>query len=282
MAKLEIRCPVCAKWDVIEILDDATKDVKRGVLTVNIAPGMICDHSFIAYVDKNLTVRDCFIADFKIEAPEAETSQKENDKSLLEVEPIKIDLIKLNVPGKLMVFILKAIFIGKKIIILSDDQFLYNHVKNFFKFAMQDLFDFDLLTMSEGVYKKIKNEYDDYLILKKSKLIHDKSKVIDSKKLSIETSITKKFLAEYELAAGLIILRNEIQKAYKFSEDLAEFISGAQKEILTSKILVNHINGKHNEQIQKVYLTFLLDIVKNYFKVEIPKIDGVTDFLDFF
>ena len=81
MAKLEIRCPVCAKWDNIEILDDATKNVKKGLLAVNIAAGMICDHSFIAYVDKNLIVRDCFIADFKIEAPEVEISQKEDNKA---------------------------------------------------------------------------------------------------------------------------------------------------------------------------------------------------------
>jgi len=282
MAKLEIRCPVCAKWDNIEILEDATKDVKKGLLAVNIAPGMICDHSFIAYVDKNLTVRDCFIADFKIEAPEADPSQKKDKKSPPEAGSIKIDLIRMNVPEKLLVFILKAIFIKKKIILLSDDQFLYNHVINFFRFVMQDLFDFDMLVMSEGVYKKTKKLYDDYIIFKENKVIHDNNKIIDKKKLKVEKGITQKFLAEYELAAGLIILKNEIQKAYEFSEDLAEFISGTHKEALTTKLLIDHINEKRNEQIQKDYLTFLLDIVKNYFKVEIPNIDGVTDFLDFF
>ena len=114
MAKLEIRCPICSKWDKIEILDGAVKNVKKGLLAVNITPGMICDHSFIAYVDNNLTVRECFIVDFKIEAPEVEISQKEDDKALPEAEQIRFDLIKLNLPEKSMIFIFNAIFFGKK------------------------------------------------------------------------------------------------------------------------------------------------------------------------
>ncbi|MHA2280356.1 MAG: hypothetical protein ACXAC5_05860 [Promethearchaeota archaeon] len=282
MAKLDIRCPVCSKWEKIEILDDATKNVKKGLLAVNIAPGMICDHSFIAYVDKNLSVRDYFIADFKIDAPEMEISQNDDENAFLEAESIRFDLIKLNIPEKLMTYIFKAIFLRKKIIMLTEEQFLSNHIINFFRYAMQDLFDFDLFIMSEGSYKKARNEYDDYLVFKQSKIIQDKNKVIDYKKLSVEKNITKKFLKEYELATGLIILRNEIQKAYEYSKELEEIISGAQKEIFTSKILMNRINEKHNERIQKDYLIFLLGIMKNYFKVDVPRIDGVSSFLGYF
>ncbi len=281
MAKLEIHCPICGKWEYIEILNDATKNAQKGLLAVNIEPGMICEHSFIAYVDKNLIVRDCFIADFKIEAPEMEISQSRDEEAPPITESINFDLIRLNIPEKLMIFIFKAIFLGKKIIILSEDKFLYNHIINFFRFTIQGLFDFDLLMMSEGDYKKDKSDYIDYLVFNKGYIIHDKNNLIDYKKLSVEKSITQKFLAEYELATGLIILRNEIQKAYEFSKELAEFISEVQKEVLTSKILMDRINEKHNERIQKVYLTFLLDIVKNYFKVEIPKIHGVTNFLGY-
>jgi hypothetical protein len=80
MVKVNVSCPVCKNWDKIEISDNAIKNVEKGVLAVNITPGMICEHSFIAYVDKNLSVRDCFIADFKIEAPEiSETQNAETD-----------------------------------------------------------------------------------------------------------------------------------------------------------------------------------------------------------
>jgi len=279
MAKLEIRCPVCAKWEYIEILDDATKNVKKGLLAVNIAPGMVCDHSFIAYVDKNLIVRDCFIADFKIEAPETEISQKNEKNAFLDAGSLNFDLIKLNIPEKLMVSIFRGIFLGRKIILISKDQFIHDQIINFFGYAMQDLFDVNIIFMSEAIYLKTKNVYDEYLVFKNSIIIHNKNKVIDSKKLSVEKHIVKKFLAEYDLATGLIILKNEIQKVFEFSKELAEYIKCSQNEKLTSKILMDHIYEKKNERIQKNHLTLLLDIVNYNFKVEIPKKVGVTIFL---
>ena len=282
MAKLEIRCPVCSKWENIEILDDATKNVKKGLLAVNIAPGMICDHTFIAYVDKNLTVRDCFIADFKIEAPEAEISQKNEKNAFLDAGSLNFDLIKLNIPEKLMVSIFRGIFLGRKIILISKDQFIHDQIINFFGYAMQDLFDVNIIFMSEAIYLKTKNVYDGYLVFKKSIIIHDKNKVIDSKKLSVEKRIVQKFLAEYDLATGLIILKNEIQRVFEFSKQLAEYIKCSQNKKLTSKILIDHIYEKQNERIQKNYLAFLLEIVNYNFKVRIPKKVGVTNFLSYF
>ncbi|MFW9822733.1 MAG: hypothetical protein ACFFE4_07355, partial [Candidatus Thorarchaeota archaeon] len=186
MAKVEIRCPICGKWEYIEILKEAAKNVKKGLLAVNIEPGMICDHSFIAYVDKNLIVRDCFIADFKIEAPELDLSQEDGNNDLMDPENIKIDLIKMNIPEKLLVFIFKAIFLGKKIVILSEDNFLYNHLTAFLKFVIRDLFEFELIFISEDNYNKTKNEYKDYIVFRKSDIIHDKDNIIESKKLNVE------------------------------------------------------------------------------------------------
>jgi len=47
------------------------------------------------------------------------------------------------------------------------------------------------------------------------------------------------------------------------------------------RIIIKHILEKHSEKIQIPYLTFLIDIVSNYFKVNVPKIDGVTNLLGF-
>ncbi len=279
MAKLEIRCPVCAKWDNIEILDNMAKNAKKGLLAINISPGMICDHSFIAYVDKNLIVRDCLIADFKIEAFDTEMAQNEDDKTLPETESIKFDLVKLNISEKLMAFIFRAIFLGEKIILISEDQFLYNHVVNFFKYTTRDLFKIDLNFISETNYRKKYEEYDDCLIFKNNDIFHDAYKIINSKKLSVERSIAKKFFAEYDHTTGLIIVRNEIQKAFEYSKALTEFLTGYQKQTFTAKILMKHITERQGERIQKDYLIFLLEIVKNYFKVAVPKITGVSNFL---
>ncbi|MFX0030738.1 MAG: hypothetical protein ACFE8B_16110, partial [Candidatus Hermodarchaeota archaeon] len=85
MAKIEVRCPICSKWDHIEVSDDATKDLEKGLLAVNINSGMICNHSFVAYVDKNFIVRDCLIADFEIKVSDSSTSQETERSSMSDV-----------------------------------------------------------------------------------------------------------------------------------------------------------------------------------------------------
>ena len=279
MAKVEVRCPICSQWDNIEILDDATKNVSKGLLAINIAPGMICEHSFIAYVDKNLSVRDCLVADFKIELSESEVVGKSEESIAPETDTIKFDLIKLNIPDMLMAYVFKTIFVGEKALILSDHDFLYNHIMNFFKYIMQNSFEFDLVITSELEYKQNKNDYEDYLIFKDRKVIRDKNKIINPKELEIEKSIVQKFFAEYDLMAGLIILRNEINKAYEYSQSIIQLLETQKGKTLTSKILMDYISEKHDEKIHLPYLTFLIDIVQHYFKVEVPKIGGVTDLL---
>ena len=280
MAKIEIRCPTCSKWDNIEISDNATKDAKRGILVMNINAGMICEHSFIAYVDKNLIVRDCLITDFKIESFEDSSSQNIQGDIPAGAEPIKYDLIKLNIPESVMANIFRGTFLGKKIILISDNLFLANHVINFFRLTLKDFFEINILAMSKEDFKQNKKKFDDYLVLEKRKIIQDRDKILDSVKVVEEKSFAQKFLNEYNSVSGLIILKNEIKKAFEYSKTLAEYLRDPEKiKVSTSKHLIDIISEMYNERIPSDYLIFLIDIVKNYFKVEVPKIDGVTNFL---
>lgn len=280
MAKIEIRCPTCSKWDNIEISDNATKDAKRGILVMDINAGMICEHSFIAYVDKNLIVRDCLITDFKIESLEDSSAQKIQDDIPARAEPVKYDLIKLNIPESVMANILRGTFLGKKIILISDNLFLANHVINFFKLTLKKFFEINILAMSMEDFKQNKKKFDDYLVLEKRKIIQDRDKILDSVKVVEEKSFAQKFLNEYNSVSGLIILKNEIKKAFEYSKTLAEYLRDPEKiKVSTSKHLIDIISEMYNERIPSDYLIFLIDIVKNYFKVEVPKIDGVSNFL---
>jgi hypothetical protein len=178
-----------------------------------------------------------------------------------------------------MTYVFKAIFLRKKALILLDQDFLYNHILNFFKYITQNSFEFELKIMSELDYRHKKEEFEDYLIFRNRKIIRDKEKIINPKELEIEQSIVQKFFNEYDLMAGLIILRNEINKAYEFSNSIMSFVENQKDKPLTSKIIINHLSEKHNEKISMPYLTFLLDIVLHYFQVDIPKIGGVSDLL---
>ncbi|MFX0021127.1 MAG: hypothetical protein ACFE9S_02295 [Candidatus Hermodarchaeota archaeon] len=279
MARIEVRCPLCSKWNHIEIADNATDNVSKGLLAINIATGMICEHSFIAYVDKNLIVRDCLVADFKIELPEGDGIEGSEELIKPETETIKFDLIKLNIPDTLMTYAFRAMFLGKKALILLDQEFLFNHILNFFKYISQNSFDFELKIMSEMDYRENKIEFEDYLIIRNRKVIKDDDKIINPKELEVEQSIVQKFFNEYDLMAGLIILRNEINKAFEYSNSIITFIDDHKEKTITSKLLINHISEKFDEKIGMPYLTFLLDIVRHYFKVDVPKIGGVSDLL---
>ncbi|MFX0042578.1 MAG: hypothetical protein ACFE8L_06680 [Candidatus Hodarchaeota archaeon] len=281
MAKLEIRCPSCSARGKIEISEDAIKNVTRGVLAVNIAVGMICEHSFIAYVDRNMQIRDYFMADFQIQIPTTSSETVAEDKIVPETESIDFDLIRINIPAILIAQVIRATFYGKKIIVISDLEFLYNHILNFFRYIMQDSFEIDITIISSEDYKTNKKSYKDFLILKDRNIIQDKDKIIDPKKLEIEKTVSEKFLSEYDLMTGLILIRNEIHKAYKYSKTIAELIKNNKEKVVTSKILVNEIARVHEENIKIPYLKFLIEIVKYYFNVEVPSIDGVTDLLGF-
>ncbi|MFX1481033.1 MAG: hypothetical protein ACFFCI_23375, partial [Promethearchaeota archaeon] len=268
--------PVCRKWDKIEISDNAIKNIKKGVLAVNVTPGMICEHSFIAYVDKNLSVRDCFIADFKIEVPENSETQRAEADSISDVDQIKFDLIKLNLPEKLMAYIFRAIFLGKNVIIISDDHFLGEQIINFFKYTSQNHFDININIMSKSGYLGDEDDYTNYLVFERNEVIHDDEKIIDPKKIGVERGIARKFLNEYNPQTGLIILRNEIKKAYEFSKTLGDFLKYHDNDTMTPKSLIKHISDVYGEKISGNYLALLLEILRNYFNEDLSKIEKTT------
>ncbi|MFX1375289.1 MAG: hypothetical protein ACFFA0_05710 [Promethearchaeota archaeon] len=281
MPKIELRCPICSKWDLIEISYNAPKETKKGLTAVNIKAGMICEHSFIAYIDKNLMVRDCLIADFKIEVPESSRVERIGENVVPEAKLINKDIIKLNVPPIFMASVFKASFLGKTVILILNDQFLANHIIHFFKYAMNNLFNINIFSIPKTEYIDNKEKYSNYIIFERTEVIQDKNEILNPKNLKFEKSIAKKFLDEYDLVTGLIILRNEIQKAFEFSKTLADFIENSKDKAYNPKILINHIKEIYNERIHKDYLMFLLNIVNHYFKIEVSKIDGVSNFLEF-
>lgn len=69
MESIKIQCPSCFKKRFIEIEENLVKTSQHGITAFNVGEDHICDHSFVAYIDRNLMVRDCFIVDFTIELP---------------------------------------------------------------------------------------------------------------------------------------------------------------------------------------------------------------------
>ncbi len=274
MNKVRIHCPSCSKSGFIEISSDTIKDSVRGLLAVNIAKDIICPHSFVAYIDKNLSVRDYFIADFKIELPDITPKEKIKGDQIPKKDIVDIDLIRLNMPALQLTYILKSIFLKKKIVLIHDQEFLHNHIHNFFKYVTQDSFETNIIISTEENYKNNKKNYKDSMVFENINILRNFKKLINPKKLSIEKQIVNRFLVEYDLSYSYIILKNDIQRAFELSKAIVDIINDSKEKnetVNTLKIRAQ-LEKVYEIKINTIYLKFLMKIVEDYFGVAVPSI----------
>ena len=278
MKELEVRCPSCSSRGYIEVSEQEVEKAERGVFAINVSEGIVCEHSFVAYIDKNLSVRDTFIADFQLELPEISPPLVKEPVTSSQLESIDVSLIKLNLPASLLVNIIRAIFFKRKVLILTDQKFMIDQIHNFFDYITKNSFEASILVKSEEQYQLESD--NDYIVLKNNLILQDNSDILNLKKISFERSLVRKFLEEYELIPSLIYLYEGIQKTYELSETIVEIVKNLKKkEKLISKKVIEEIAKVNNVKIQLPYLDFLYEIVENYFGINIPRSSNVSNFL---
>jgi len=271
MPNIAIQCPTCLKKGNIEIKDNALKNVSKGLLAIHIPIGAVCTHSFITYIDRNYAVRDYFVADFEIELPQIESMEKIDSIDIISKDIIDIDLIKLNVHAMTLTYILKAIFLKQKIILISEYEFLYDHLFKFFNYITKNAFEVDISYVNEEEYKVNKKEYKNCIVIKELEIIRNYKNTINQKKLYIEKHIVNKFFSTTELGYSYIFLKNEISKCYELSKTIVDFIKEEKENRNLIKITKN-LEEKYHIKINQTYLDFLIAIVENYFGLKVPSI----------
>ena len=273
MGTVKIRCPTCGEAGNLEIAEEFLKNMSRGLLAINIANKTVCDHSFIAYVDKNLAVRDYFVVDFQVQIPEITPSKSYEDKIVPEKDIVDVDLIKLNLSALELSYILKSIFSKQKIVVILDQLFLYAHFQNFFKYITRNTFEIDLHLTSNETYKKNKKEFTNYMVFREKEILVNNKKIINVNKLDIEKEIVYKFLSERELGFSYLKLKNEIQKAYDFSKLIFDFITNSKKDEKPNALKIrSFLEEAYKIKISPLYMNFLIEIVKYYFGISIPSL----------
>jgi len=279
---IQITCPSCKKNGNIEISDEAIKNVSRGLLAINVASNIICDHSFITYVDKNFTIRDYFIADFQIEIPEIAPIEETETKEIISKDTLNLDAIKLNLSANLITHVLKSIFYNKKIAIISDLSFLNDHIHNFFTQLIDGSFDAYISVISENEYKSNKKDYKGHIVLDGKNVVRDDKKIINPKKLKVEKQMVSNFFMEFDPTTSYFGLKNEIRKAFRLSQSIVNFASKFKKDLtIDSELIIDHIEKEFNIKIDKSYLEFLLEIVKINFGVTNIRAIGIKDYLKY-
>ncbi|MFO7797163.1 MAG: hypothetical protein ACQERB_07125 [Promethearchaeati archaeon] len=279
--KVELRCPACNSIGFIEVSEEELNNVSRGLLAVNVSEDIICQHTFVAYVDKNLNVRDCFIADFHIEIPDMASTQAIEGEDISKTDKIDLVLIKLNMPASLIAYVLKSILFGQKFVIVNDQNYLYEHIKLFIEYLTENSFKTNYEIVPREEYLNKKKEFKDHIVFEGNEVLNDKNKILTDKEISVERTIIEKFLSEADERSSLIILKNEIQKAYKLSEKIMEFVDNFEGKEIQSKKILDYLSTEENIVIKIPYLRFLIDIVENYFNVKVPISSDISNFLGF-
>jgi len=256
---------------MIEISKEDVKKAAKGLFAVNIDK-TICSHSFIAYVDKNLAIRDCYIADFQIELPEV-LPDKKVETVPTKTEEFDIALVKLNLLPTQLVSTIRAIVTGKKIVILSNDPFINKHVENFLKYITANSFKNEITIISVDDYKKEKKQYKEHIVLQANQIIKDETNIINPKKMDIERAIVQNFFDTYNLETSALLLKNELLNLHEYSRDLIDLLDnykGPKK--LGKKELIKKLNIRLNIKLTGKYLELLLNILTNYFDHDISTI----------
>lgn len=75
-SKIQFICPVCKTKKSLEIPKSVIEEAKQ-LITMSISRGLVCEHQFQAFVDKNFQVRGYQKVDFEIE----NKSNQENDSN---------------------------------------------------------------------------------------------------------------------------------------------------------------------------------------------------------
>jgi hypothetical protein len=242
--KIEFRCPACSKRGTLEISEDDVKKTAKGLFAVNIDK-IFCSHSFIAYVDKNLSIRDCYIADFQIELPEA-LPDKKIEAVPIEIEDINMTIVKINLLPTLLANTIRAIVTGKKIVILSSETFINKHIENFLKYITANSFKNEIAIISVEDYKKEKKLYKEYIVLQANQIIKDEVNIINPKKMGIERAIVQNFFDTDNLKTSILLLKNELLNLHEYSRDLIDlFDSYKEPNKLEKKELIKQLrDGK--------------------------------------
>ncbi|MFX1339963.1 MAG: hypothetical protein ACFFDK_15230 [Promethearchaeota archaeon] len=282
MVEIEIRCPACSKKGLIEVEENLILKSERGLSAINVGENLICSHSFVAYIDKNLSVRDSFITDFKIETPKFELEQPLIEAEIPSLDVIDVYLISININALWLTFILRGVLYKKNLLIINNLEAIHIHLSNFFKFIFQNSFEPNISLETRDKFNKDKKKYKNYIIIDGNEVFNDKENAMNPKNINIERTIVQMFLSEQDTKSCLILIRNEIQKIFTLSQEIITLNKNLKAhEELTSKKIMDYFKETKNIKIQPQYLDFLLEIIRSYFNIKLAMSSKTSNFLGF-
>ncbi len=188
------------------------------------------------------------------------------------------ELVRFNLTPQLLTNIIRSIMSRKPVLLIIEQEFIYKHVMNFFSFVFEDTFDIDITCDTLKNYKKKESNYLNHVVLKGDEILKDLTKTITKRKLKVEKEIIQKFYSETDSKFSLIVLKNEITKAFIMAKKLISIVEKGDK--ISSKEIANFLKLNFPFEVNLAYIEFLNSIIQEYHDIKVPEIyNTLSDFL---
>jgi hypothetical protein len=282
--KITVTCPICHEKKQVDIPKSLIKGASH-LTAVLIPKNIICEHTFHAFVDKNLTVRGYQKTDFELPLTLEEAKLEEN--LLLDSELNDFEVIKWNISPENLEYLIKCIIFDKNVVfVLPDSQ---NELKEVIvrtlKFIFQDTFKQNLTILIKSSYKNMKNDFRNDIVIGWNKILRDKDNFLNKEDITVEEKIVRNFYRNASKHDAIINLEYEIRQIFKVCNKAIELIEhkgeGTSIDVLTLK---EQMKEQHFLDLDIQYMRYILKVVRYYFKVYVPidDVDKVHSFLDIF
>jgi hypothetical protein len=184
----------------------------------------------------------------------------------------ELNVVKINLNASSIVYIIRAILLKKKVLLVSDKISLYEHYRRFFDSITQDSFVINLSFATKILYKLKRNDFQEFVVIgEDQEVFQDADTVIDQKKISIEENIVQKFFKITEILPSLIYLRRKIQRIYENSRKISKIAEKYNtSESKDYNQITKSLEGRSILYFQPDFLDLLIDVVENYFEVHVP------------
>ncbi|TXT64489.1 MAG: hypothetical protein BAJALOKI1v1_560020 [Promethearchaeota archaeon] len=277
-----IKCPICHIEKAIEIPSKLVNKASH-LTSVLIPKSIVCEHTFHAFVDKSFAVRGYQKTDFEL--PSNLQEEKIQKTALLESELNDFENLKWNISPENLKYIFRGIMFNKPTVFIIPDSRndLKGVIERAINFLFNDTFKHNLTILLKSNYKKIKNDFKNYVVIGWKKILRDKDKIMNEKDMEVEEKIVREFFRNASKIDAIINLEFEIRNIYKISSNVIDIIENLKKgEDIDIMNLRERLNERFSLDLDIQYLRYILSIVRYYFKVYVPVNDSneIQEFLD--
>lgn len=259
--KVQLVCPICQKTAFVPIPTYIFERKQAGIAKVQIIPDVVCEHQFVAFIDKNFMARGYDRIDFQLSIkPPEEGEGAESDATPDQPRKIKVtDVVaKFGVYATTYLFHAYAANLDIYLVTLpTDAPNLGAALDELFTRVIPEGLDEHprdrIRQIDRHQFRKLKVKEEEWLVLDSSGIVSNTP--WKRKKLRFEEDTLKAALGENTEARRVAVIGEALQGVYERVRFVAELL--AEKKKILDNDLKDALKKQFGEKISKDSFEFL-------------------------